>query len=484
MKERMIEGIRQLLIKTVLPFRKKKEEFLSKLRLSLTFRIAVNYAKLFIINGIILALLFGLLFIVYWDYEYSSKVDEVTQIIKDNIEVLTNADKSDDGIINPYYHEGIEIRITDEDDDKVIYDDSKYDMGKKVNFLNKVYINRSGNDREMYIYRKSVIETKKGNYKLEFANDFSGQYSVYVKIVPFMIVVIFLLAIVMSISGSTQLQFIMNPIKKMSEAANKLTVNNLNSERLNVEGTKNELKDLAATINEMLDRIEVSYESQKQFVSDASHELRTPISVIQGYVNMVDRWGKDDPSIMEESITAIKEESQSMQSLVEKLLFLSRNDKKTLKLDKKIFNMKDVVEELLKETKMVAQDRKVWTRGLDDVSVYGDKQTLKQAIRVFIDNAIKYSQSGDEIIISCENYKGACKVSVEDTGIGMKEKDMDNIFERFYRSDDVRNKSIAGHGLGLSIAKLIVLKHTGSIRIRSQYEKGTCFTIVLPRIYR
>ena len=109
---------------------------------------------------------------------------------------------------------------------------------------------------------------------------------------------------------------------------------------------------------------------------------------------------------------------------------------------------------------------------------------MEQAVRVFVDNAIKYSSEGDRITISCKNEKGTCIISVEDTGIGMREKDMDNIFERFYRSDDVRNRSIGGHGLGLSIAKLIILKHTGSIKIRSQYLKGSCFTIVLPRIYR
>jgi signal transduction histidine kinase len=160
----------------------------------------------------------------------------------------------------------------------------------------------------------------------------------------------------------------------MSAQANRLTVNNLKSERLNVEGTKNELKDLANVINAMLDRIETSYESQKQFVSDASHELRTPIAVIQGYINMLNRWGSSNPEVLAESIEAIQNESKSMQDLVEKLLFLSRHDKKTLKLTKKRFNMRRLIEDMVKETKLVAANRVISNPVMEDVIVYGDKQ--------------------------------------------------------------------------------------------------------------
>jgi two-component system, OmpR family, sensor histidine kinase ArlS len=267
----------------------------------------------------------------------------------------------------------------------------------------------------------------------------------------------------------------------MSAAANRLTVNNLHSQRLNVEGTKNELKDLAGVINHMLDRIEISYESQKQFVSDASHELRTPIAVIQGYANLLNRWGTKDEEVLQESVEAINNEAKSMQDLVEKLLFLSRHDKKTLKLEKAKFNMCLIVEEMVKETKLVIGDRNIESPILQNVFVYGDKQALKQAIRVFIDNAVKYTKSGDTISIKCENIDGDCVITVQDTGIGMTKKDVDNIFERFYRADQVRNEKIYGHGLGLSIAKLIILGHTGKIKVRSQLTKGTSFIITLPK---
>ncbi len=142
--------------------------------------------------------------------------------------------------------------------------------------------------------------------------------------------------------------------------------------------------------------------------------------------------------------------------------------------------MHQVVEEMVKETKLVTTNRNIVCDKLMDVIVYGDKQALKQAIRVFIDNAVKYTSDGDTITISLENDDEDCVISVADTGIGMTRKDVENIFERFYRSDQVRNEKIYGHGLGLSIAKLIILGHTGKIKVRSQLTKGTTFIITLP----
>ena len=196
----------------------------------------------------------------------------------------------------------------------------------------------------------------------------------------------------------------------------------------------------------------------------------------------MDRWGKRDEEVLEEGIEAIKNESQEMQDLVERLLFLSRHDKKTLKLNKKVCNIKESIEELIKEAVLVAKDRNVEAIVLDDVWVYAEAKAIKQAVRVFIENASKYSAEGDSIYLACEQREKYCVITVADTGMGMQQKDMDHIFQRFYRSDKVRDQKINGHGLGLSIAKLIVMKHAGSIKVRSQYGRGTCFQIFLPKV--
>ena len=142
--------------------------------------------------------------------------------------------------------------------------------------------------------------------------------------------------------------------------------------------------------------------------------------------------------------------------------------------------MGEVVEDMVRETRMVTMGREIKVRLIQNVAVYGDDQLLKQAVRVFIDNAIKYSKEGDTITIGCENRGGNCILTIEDTGIGMKKEDVNHMFDRFYRSDDIRGK-IEGHGLGLSIARLIILAHAGTIKIRTQYTVGTSFTIMIPR---
>lgn len=274
---------------------------------------------------------------------------------------------------------------------------------------------------------------------------------------------------------------VLRPMEEMSREVSRLNLQTIHNKRLNAEGTKDELRALATVINEMLDRMEEAYEAQKQFVSEASHELRTPITVLQGYSSMLRRWGADDKEVLAESVEAIESEAKSMQDLVEKLLFLSRHERKKLPFAKERFDMAEVIQELEKEMVYLSKTRNMLCPVCESVRVYGDKQALKQAIRVFLDNAVKYTGEGDTISLSCRNRKGACEIIIEDTGLGMKREDLEGIFGRFFRADTVRGKNIEGHGLGLSIARLIIDGHAGKITVRTQYTKGSSFTVTIPR---
>lgn len=465
-----MEAIRTFLRRTVLPFRRKREEWLSNFRLSIAFRISLAYLKLLLTHGVLLFVGFFIIFISSEKNGFEEKSKEIIRLLETG---------GEEALINPYQDEGLTMQI--QRSGLELYDDIAYRGTDRGDFLYGIHIDLDSPENAVIINDDQSFSVNDTDYKAKFQYNLSESYESYLSI-SWKLILLYLVVIALIIRKGKRSDIkLLEPIRVMSATANRLTVNNLHSERLNVEGTKNELKDLANVINAMLDRIETSYESQKQFVSDASHELRTPIAVIQGYINMLNRWGSSNEEVLQESIEAIQNEARSMQDLVEKLLYLSRHDKKTLKLTKKRFNMRPLVEDMVKETRLVAGSRIIHNPVMEDVVVYGDKQALKQAIRIFIDNAVKYTKEGDEITILCQKINEDCVITVSDTGIGMTQKDIDHIFNRFYRSDHVRNQNISGHGLGLSLAKIIILAHTGKIKVRSQFKKGSSFIITIPR---
>ena len=242
-----------------------------------------------------------------------------------------------------------------------------------------------------------------------------------------------------------------------------------------------ELQSLEIAINNLLERMRESHRQQERFVSDASHELRTPIAVIQGYVNMLDRWGKDDEQVLKESIEALKNESEHMKNLVEQLLFLARGDSGRNTLHIEDVNLTEMVSDVMEESAMIDAKHIYKMAGTDtEVRTQGDAAMLKQALRIFVQNAAKYSKDGDTITLRVGMTEGAPFYSVQDEGVGMASSEVVHVFERFYRSDSARNSSEGGTGLGLSIAKWIVDAHGGVIEILSRPEFGSRITVKLP----
>lgn len=267
------------------------------------------------------------------------------------------------------------------------------------------------------------------------------------------------------------------PIESMTEDIKEISSNSLDK-RLNVSTAKDELKDLSIAFNGMLDELHEMYDKQSMFVSDASHELRTPIAVIQGYASMLDRWGKDDPEILSESLHAIKTESENMKDLVEKLLFLARADKNRIVLEKEFFDIHGLMAEIVKETEMIAPQHKIEGQLTFNGQLFGDQNSIKQALRVFIDNSIKYTPEGGRVSIVLNKRENNVIITIEDTGIGIPKADIPHIFDRFYRADKSRTKETGGNGLGLSIAKWILDQHHCNVHVDSTIDVGTRTTIM------
>jgi len=270
-------------------------------------------------------------------------------------------------------------------------------------------------------------------------------------------------------------------IQDLAGVISGIDANKLDS-RIAVDSSQNELKDLSFAINDMLNRINDSYQSQIRFVSDASHELRTPISVIQGYANLLDRWGKNDEKTMQESIDAIKGEAESMQELVEQLLFLARGDNETIQFHMEQVELCEIMDVVIKETQMIDSNHDFEVNLDRPAYISADKQLIKQVIRILVDNSIKYTPHGEKIILKIANQDHFVHITVQDSGIGIAPENLAHIFDRFYRSDESRARKTGGSGLGLSIAKWIIEQHNGHFEILSRLNMGTRTTILIPKL--
>ena len=252
------------------------------------------------------------------------------------------------------------------------------------------------------------------------------------------------------------------------------------SSRVSLPQGSQELDGLTRAINAMLERIDQGYQAQARFVSDASHELRTPISVIQGYANLLNRWGKDNPAARQEAIDAIVQESDSMARMVEQLLFLVRGDNDTQVVHLEQVDLTLVADEVARETQLLDTGREIAAQLEPMVLVQADARLVKQAYRILVDNAVKYTPEGGHIRLSLCQEGGTARLAVTDDGPGIPREELGKLFQRFYRADQSRNRQTGGTGLGLSIAYWIAQRHGGWIEVTSRPGVGSRFTLVLP----
>jgi len=445
-----------------------------KLRFSITFKAAVTYTLIFsmilFMFGIILVASFG----SFLFYDAKSSLEKNAKVVTGFINEST--DIPEDRIQKYAAIERINITLYDSQREAV------YTTGGRQNAaVFEVISHPSGVfvTSDEYLNLNVPIRQKNNIQYLVIAKSLA-QEKLYLFLLMAAIAVAYLLTItIIVVKGSKALQKMLKPIDDMIATARSISARDLNK-RLDVVYSHDELKELAETFNEMLGRIQASYEQQNQFVSDASHELRTPISVIQGYANLLQRWGKEEKDVLDESVNAIKNEADSMKDLVEKLLFLARADKNIQRLEKYPFSVNELIDEVVSETKLIDTQHHIIGEMSVPVTMDADRGLIKQALRIFIDNSIKFTQPGGTIRINGQLASDKLTIRIEDTGAGISKENLPFIFNRFYKCDKSRSREDGGTGLGLSIAKWIIEKHYGTIDVDSVLNKCTTIIISLP----
>ena len=228
--------------------------------------------------------------------------------------------------------------------------------------------------------------------------------------------------------------------------------------------------------------IKKSWQKQQEFVSDASHELRTPLAVIQAKTDLLFR--VPSATIQEKilDVSTISTESRRLSKLVTNLLTLARSDSDQIEMKKQSFRLDELLQEILQQYEEIIsyQGKSILVEALTPVTFFADRERIHQLIVILLDNAMKYTNEGGEILLACQQSHSTINLRIQDTGIGIHEEDIPKIFDRFYQSDKSRTKA-EGTGLGLSIAKWIIEKHHGKTKVQSDLGKGTMIEIIFPK---
>ncbi|WLR52055.1 HAMP domain-containing histidine kinase [Bacillus tianshenii] len=289
-------------------------------------------------------------------------------------------------------------------------------------------------------------------------------------------------AIILSLFGGVILaKHLLTPVREMSDTVDRIKKHGL-KERVHVSDNHDEISELALHFNGLMDQIEASFEQQRQFVEDASHELRTPLQVMKGHLSMIDRWGKDDPAVLNKSLKSSLREVDRLTHLVQDLLELSRLDSERYeRTELEQIEVAPVIKAVVKNFEPLDENYVFrFEDGDCSCKLLIRRTHLEQLLVILLDNAMKYSSDVKQIDVRLQKENDNVEIAVQDYGIGIPEDELPHVFERFYRVEKSRNRKKGGYGIGLSIAKRITEKYDGSIQIESELNQGTSVIVTFP----
>lgn len=332
-----------------------------------------------------------------------------------------------------------------------------------------------------FIVGRTNIDTMYWNGYLTVIHPLNNYYLIIRTMVLIALIIGFLSILFTSIVSyffSTQM---VKPIRSIANQLKRIEGEGV-SERLSLSTDTEETDYMVTSFNNMMDSLEESFNQQKQFVEDASHELRTPLQIIQGHLKLINRWGKNDPKILEESLNISIDELNRINKLVEELLLLTKNNPRQLE-ETETVNIIDEINSRVDSMKKIHPDYHFAVEHSGDyIPLQINNHHLEQLLLIFLDNAVKYDTEYKYIITKTKKYNEYFDIIIMDHGIGIPEEDIENVFNRFYRVDKSRSRQQGGNGLGLSIGKKLIENYKGKVWFESEEGNFTKVIIRFPLI--
>ncbi|CUW19384.1 HAMP domain-containing histidine kinase [Leuconostoc gelidum subsp. gasicomitatum] len=277
-------------------------------------------------------------------------------------------------------------------------------------------------------------------------------------------------------------RYILRPVKSIETTIEAFEDDPMTIIRAEKARSNDEFSDLISVLNRMIDRLQSLIAAQQQFVSDVSHELRTPVAIVKGHMDLLNRWGKDEPDVLNDSIVSSLSEMQRMENLINEMLNLTRAEQIPIENVKDITEVGGLVHRVFDNFKMIHPDF-IFTFDDDlmqDANVKVRQDHMEQILIILADNAVKYSLDRKEIHFALSQTTNRVEIGIQDFGEGLSSEEAMRVFDRFYRVDKARSRAKGGNGLGLSIAQRLVEAYGGEITIESALGSGSAFTIRLP----
>ncbi len=322
-----------------------------------------------------------------------------------------------------------------------------------------------------------------GNAWIRGIASFSEAESTIQTMVNVSLIILPFMVIIAIVGGYFITRKAFSPVRKITDSAESITDGNELSRRINLGKGKDEIYTLASTFDRMFDRLESSFETEKQFTSDVSHELRTPIAVIISQCEYALESAESEQELLG-ALKVIMGQSQKMSRLIAQLLFLSRSDRKTQPLTIEEVNMSALTEVVIEEQKILADKKNITIHQEiePDLILQADETMIMSMLINLIANAIKYGKQDGYVFVQLRETGNQIEGVIRDNGIGISESDQSKIWTRFYQVDTARtSEKEGGIGLGLAMVKWIIESHKGTISLESALSKGSTFTFVLPK---